>query len=180
MMMKTKYLDKRGWRRIIQSDYHETLTKINDEKLLIGLIDIKKVRSPLVVPIIDKKVKVVDKNYKWLQIMPEKRSYSLTVMYDDHWNVLQYYFDVNKKHFLELGHARRHDLYLDVLALPNGEYELVDEEDLKRAKKQHKISQKESDKAYAIAKNIMKELKNNFSQYENFVETCLAKIQKKL
>lgn len=179
-MMKTKYLDKRGWRRIIQSNYYETLTVIDDEKILIGLIDIKKVRSPLVVPIVNKKVKVVDKNYRWLQIMPEKRSYSMTVMYDDQWNVLQYYFDVNKKHYLEPGKARRKDLYLDVLALPDGTFELVDEEDLKRAKKHHKISRKDGDEAYKTAYNIMNDLEKDFSRFETFAESCLSKIKKQV
>lgn len=178
--MKTKYLDKRGWRRIIQSDYYETITTIDDEKLLIALIDMKKVRSPLLVNIVDKKVKVVDKDYKWLQIMPEKRPYSLTVMYDDQWNVLQYYFDVNKKHYLELGNARRKDLYLDVLALPDGRFELVDEADLRRAKRQHKISKKQVDEAYNTANHIMKKIKKNFSQFEFLAEECLVEIQQKM
>lgn len=179
-MMKTKYLDKRGWRRIIRSNYYETLTTINDEKVLIGLIDMKKVRSPLVVPIVGRKVKVVDKNYRWLQIMPENKPYSLTVMYDNQWKVLQYYFDVNKKHYLEPGNARRKDLYLDVLALPDGKYELVDEADIKRAYRQHKISQQDKDYAYQTADLIMNELERDFPQFEVFAEKCLNQIKEKI
>lgn len=54
-------------------------------------------------------------------------------MYDATDAPLQYYFDINEENILELGQARTHDLYLDVLVLPDGRYELVDEEDAKRA-----------------------------------------------
>src|SRR5699024_11494517 len=76
-----------------------------------------------------------------MQILPAERKYSITVMYDEKWQTLQYYFDVNTKHYLELGNARRKDIYLDVLALPNGEYELVDEKDIHRALKNRQITE---------------------------------------
>ncbi|MHC0553174.1 DUF402 domain-containing protein [Salinicoccus sp. CNSTN-B1] len=72
----------------------------------MGLLEIHKVRSPLTVSILDERVKVCDNRYSWLQILPEKRKYSITVMYDARGKVLQYYFDINIKHILELGNAR--------------------------------------------------------------------------
>ena len=98
--MKTKYLDKRGWRRLLQSDYHEKIIQYDGEKILTGIIEIKAVRSPLTVPILNQDVLVCDAGFRWLQILPEGRNYSITVMYDKEWNALQYYFDINYKHFL--------------------------------------------------------------------------------
>lgn len=175
--MKMKYLDKRGWRRLLNSTYNEMLTRFNDEEFLVGLIEMKKIRSPLVVPVVSKSVKVVDKDYKWLQILPRDRKYSITVMYDEKWRVLQYYFDVNTEHYLELGNARRKDIYLDVLALPDGEYELVDEKDIHRALKNNKISEADKKYAYEVAEHIMDEIEENFGQFTELAAHCLEKIR---
>lgn len=177
--MKIKYLDKRGWRRLLKSTYDEKLTYFNGEKLLVSLIDMKEIRSPLVVPVVDREVKVVDTDYKWLQILPGERDYSITVMYNDKWETLQYYFDVNTEHYLDLGNARRKDIYLDVLALPNGEYELVDEKDIHRALKNNKITEADKDKAYRVANHIMAEIDKDFSQFETLADYCLKTIRKK-
>lgn len=178
--MKMKYLDKRGWRRLLDSTYDETLARFHGEEFLVGLIDMKKIRSPLVVPVVDKSVKVVDKDYKWLQILPRERRYSLTVMYDDKWQVLQYYFDVNMEHYLEPGNARRKDIYLDVLALPDGQYELVDEKDIQRALKNNKITEKDKDEAYAVARHIMDEIERDFGQFTELAAYCLQVLRENI
>ena len=178
--MKMKYLDKRGWRRLLHSTYDEMLTRFKGEEFLVGLIDMKKIRSPLVVPVVNKSVKVVDKNYKWLQILPRDRKYSMTVMYDENWKVLQYYFDVNTAHYLELGNARRIDVYLDVLALPDGEYELVDEKDIRRALKNNKITEAEMNAAYEVARHIMDEIDRDFNQFAELAAHCLGAVRNKM
>ena len=178
--MKMKYLDKRGWRRLLHSTYDEMLTRFKGEEFLVGLIDMKKIRSPLVVPVVNKSVKVVDKNYKWLQILPRDRKYSMTVMYDENWKVLQYYFDVNTAHYLELGNARRIDVYLDVLALPDGEYELVDEKDIRRALKNNKITEAEMNAAYEVARHIMDEIDRDFNPFAELAAHCLGAVRNKM
>lgn len=171
-VMKTKYLDKRGWRRLLRSDYKEKIIHHDGEEMLVGLLDIHKVRSPLTVPILDKKVRVCDDHYKWLQIMPRDGNYSLTVMYDDNDHVLQYYFDINVEHILELGNARRKDIYLDVLALPDGRYELVDERDIKRAVRRGHITEDQRDYAYSVANQVMQELEVDFNRFRRLAEHC--------
>lgn len=175
--MKMKYLDKRGWRRLLKSTYNEKLTYFNGEEFLVSLLDMKEIRSPLVVPVVNQEVKVVDTDYKWMQILPRDRKYSITVMYNEKWEILQYYFDVNTEHYLELGNARRKDIYLDVLALPNGEYELVDEKDIHRALKNHKITEADKDEAYNVANHIMTEIDNDFSQFETLTDYCLKSLR---
>lgn len=177
--MKTKYLDKRGWRRLLQSNYHEKIIKYNSEKILTGIIDIIEVRAPLSVPILDESILVCDNGYHWLQILPEERNYSITVMYDNDWNTLQYYFDINYKHILEPANARRQDIYLDILALPDGRYELVDEKDLTRAKLRGDISEGLFNYAYRTAQHIMDEVDKDFSQFEQLASHCLDELKVK-
>ena len=56
----------------------------------------KKVRDPLEVTVVGQNIIVADDNYKWLQILPEKR-YSITVMFDNKGTPLEYYFILNIK-----------------------------------------------------------------------------------
>ena len=69
-----------------------------------------------------------------------KKRYSITVMFDDKGHPLEYYFDINIKNITQKGNARTLDLCLDVLVLPSGEYELVDEDDLMFALQNKQIS----------------------------------------
>ncbi|WP_035856334.1 MULTISPECIES: DUF402 domain-containing protein [Jeotgalicoccus] len=176
--MKLKYLDKKKWRRLVRSKYDETVLTYKGEKILVGMIHMHKVREPLVVPVVGKDTLVAANNYKWMQLLPENRNYSLTVMYDERWTEIQYYFDINYSHTLEPGKARREDMYLDVLALPDGRYELVDEEDIKRALKKGKITKKERDFAYQVANDLMHEIDSNFSQFKALADFALTELKK--
>lgn len=176
--MKTKYLDKKKWRRLVRSKYDETIITCQGEKILAGIIHMHKVREPLSVRVVGEDTLVVANNFKWMQLLPEKRTYSITVMYDEKWQEIQYYFDINYSHTLELGKARRQDLYLDVLVLPDGRYELVDEEDIKRAFKKGVISTKERDFAYRTARELMAEIDRDFSQFKKLAASCLKELKK--
>ncbi|OFL48868.1 hypothetical protein HMPREF2767_06995 [Nosocomiicoccus sp. HMSC067E10] len=162
--MKTKYLNKKDWRRIRHSDYKEVLTTYEGKKVLIGCYYIHSVYHPLTVTIVGEKIKVADDNYKWITMMGEGDHYSLTVMFDENDEPVQYYFDINKSNTLELGRARREDLYLDVLALPDGRSELVDEDDIIRALKYGKVTPEERDFAYKIASDVERLIDYQFDE----------------
>ncbi|HLR20211.1 MAG TPA: DUF402 domain-containing protein [Staphylococcus sp.] len=177
--MKVKYIDKRHWRRIIDREYTEVKVNNNKFKGIIGLVTMKKVREPLEVTVVGQNIIVADDNYQWLQILPEKKRYSITVMLDDKGNPLEYYFDINIKNVTQKGNARTVDLCLDVLALPNGQYELVDEEDLQRALDQGQITQKQFHEAYIIAHQLMIKIDADFSTMKDKIMYCYYKIKQK-
>lgn len=177
--MKTKYLDKRKWRRLKRSFYKEVLTSYQETNVLIGALQIKEVKAPLTVKIIDQDVLVVDDHFTWLQIMPEDTNYSMTVMYNDKNNVVQYYFDINKSHTLELGKARREDMYLDVLALPDGRCEIVDEEDVVRAVKNKKMTHEEKEFAYKIANQLVDDINTDFNKFKELAQFAYQKVMER-
>ena len=174
--MKTKYLDKRQWRRLLAKDYKEVRLHGKPFDGIVGLLTMKKVKAPLKVTILNETVTVADVGYEWLQILPNKKHYSITVMYNDHGEILQYYIDVNEENILQLGHARTDDLFLDILVLPDGRYELVDEDDLKRAYKENKITKRQYDFAYSTAHNVMHRVRDHFDLIQQEVEYCRTKI----
>src|SRR5699024_3967698 len=176
--MKIKYLNKKKWRRLLRSKYDEKIISYQGSDILVGIIYMYKVRDPLVVSVVGEDTLVAANNYKWLQLMPASTNYSITVMYDEKWQEIQYYFDINKSHTLELGNARREDLYLDVLVLPDGRFELVDEDDIKRAFKKGRITSKERDFAYKVANDLMDDIANDFSKYKALASYALKEIKK--
>ena len=108
-----------------------------------------------------------------------KKRYSITVMFDDKGHPLEYYFDINIKNITQKGNARTLDLCLDVLVLPSGEYELVDEDDLMFALQNKQISKKQYHEAYIIAHQLMIEIEENFSDVQEKVMRCYHKINHK-
>ena len=179
MAVKVKYIDKRHWRRIIDREYTEVKVNNNKFKGIIGLVTMKKVREPLEVSVVGQNIVVANDNYQWLQILPEKKRYSITVMLDDKGNPLEYYFDINIKNVTQKGNARTIDLCLDVLALPSGAYELVDEDDLLRALNQGQITKKQFHEAYIIAHQLMIKIDTDFTTMQNKIMYCFHKIKQK-
>ena len=179
MAVKVKYIDKRHWRRIIDREYTEVKVNNNKYKGIIGLVTMKKVREPLEVSVVGQNIVVADDNYQWLQILPEKKRYSITVMLDDKGNPLEYYFDINIENVTQKGNARTIDLCLDVLVLPNGEYELVDEDDLQRALDQGQITRKQYHEAYVIAHQLMIKIDEDFKTMQDKIMYCYHKIKHK-
>ncbi|MGK0553249.1 DUF402 domain-containing protein [Macrococcus capreoli] len=175
--MKTKYIDKRSWRRLIRKEYREIPVKDEQFEGIIGEIIMEKVKSPLVVNIIGEDIVVADDGYRWLQILPKDKHYSITVMYNREQQPIQYYIDINEENFTELGEARTHDLYLDVLVLPDGRYELVDEQDAKHALSKKEITKAQYDFAYATAHKVMDCVKTNFGDLQKLAEYCKDKIE---
>jgi predicted RNA-binding protein associated with RNAse of E/G family len=91
------------------------------------------------------------KGYKWLNFFPESKYWALTVMYDDNLRILEWYIDITKSNFIdEYGEPAIDDLYLDVVVYPDGEYILLDEDELRQALESDEITSQEFDFAYNI------------------------------
>lgn len=99
-------------------------------------------------------------------------------MIDDKGNPLEYYFDINIK-MLHKKVMRTIDLCLDVLVLPNGEYELVDQDDLERALESGQITRKQYHEAYVIAHQLMIKIDADFQSMQDKIMYCFYKIKQK-
>lgn len=174
--MKTKYVDKRGWKRAISSTYKEVKMTLDNDSWIVGMLTVDKVRNPLHVNILDQKVCVLDNGFKWMTLLPENQKFSMTVMYNTKLEVMQYYFDINEKNIAELGEARRKDLYLDVLVLPDGRCELVDEDDLERALSNGRIDKKKYKETKHVAEQLKLDIEKHFDSYQKIANACLDEI----
>lgn len=68
---------------------------------------------------------------------------------------------------------------MDVLVLPDGKYELVDQDDLERALKSKQITRKQYHEAYVIAHQLMIQIDEDFESIHDKAMYCYKKINHK-
>ena len=173
--MKYNYANRQNDKNIIEKKVTMLDSNYKGFEGKITLIEINKVNKKLIV---DRpngiKETVIDKNYKIMTYFPTNDKYSMTVMIDNNFNILQWYFDINKykcKYEDDIPYSE--DLFLDVVLLPTGEYYTLDEEDLEIAYKNKLISLKDYKEAYKTRENLIKQIKENFKIINDFTKSSL-------
>lgn len=173
--MKLKYADKRNDNIILKNEFK--MQNLNNDFFngTITLINIKEITNTVSVTRPDNsKDCLIDLDYKWLGIYPKNEKYCITVMYDNNWNLLQWYFDIAKSACkYENNVPYIEDLYLDIVLLPNGNHYMIDEDELAQALSKNLITKSEYNMAYDIANKINNNLEENFEKIQEFTSYCL-------
>lgn len=176
--MKLNYADRKTDKNILKKKFK--MMDITDGEFsgkisLIEIEDLKKNFESLRPN--GKSELVIAKDFKIMMYFPIKEKYSMTVMFDESWNLLQWYFDINRYSCkYDSGIPYNEDLYLDVIALPNGEYYTLDEDELDEALKRDLISKEEFDMAYETRNKIIQMIKNDFDKLKSFTQKSLDKL----
>ena len=71
-------------------------------------------------------------------------------------------------------------MYLDVVVLPNGEFYILDEDELKDALDKKIITIDDYTRAYKTMKSIENMLNSNFNKLKNFTDTSFKLLLKQL
>lgn len=170
--MKRKYADRPNWSRIIEKSY----VGIHIEEELfngyIGYLFLDKVKEQLWVTYGSNRLCIVDDGYVWLQHFPLNSSYVLTSTFNDQGEFVQGYFDIVKT----VGITKESipycdDLFLDVVALPNGEIYMLDEDELLEAFQQQKITKDDYDFANLEAARLVQSIEQGQNYLLNSTET---------
>ena len=159
--MKKKYADRATWTRVLKRK--DKLSYVKDEKFsgYISVINIEKVKKPLIKNLDGEKVRIVDDGYTWVIFMPDNLMYSLTMMINDKNEIVQWYFDICKAYQIsDSGVPFFEDLYLDIVVLPSGSIILLDEDELSHAFKIGVISKEEYSDANKQAELLIKDIEN--------------------
>lgn len=176
--MKLNYADRRNDKNILKKKFKIKNVNIGNFNGKISLIEIEKINKSFEATRPDgTKETVIAKDYKIMIYFPKDYSYTMTVMYDNNWNLLQWYFDINRyitKYELDIPYSE--DLYLDVIALPNGNYYILDEDELKEALKNNLISQNDYDNAYVTMNKIILMIKNTWNNLVDFTNKSLDEL----
>lgn len=154
--MKRKYATRAPWPRVKRKRFGGLAV---DEPGFCGYVtrlDLFEVSPPLWVSCCGERICVADSGYVWMQYFPTGARHVLTAMFDARGALQQWYFDICQEHSLdEHGVPWWDDLYLDLVGLPDGRFELIDREDLQRALSEGAISRDQYDLAWREVRTLM-------------------------
>lgn len=176
--MKLNYADRRNDKNILKKKFK--IMDMNDEEFSgkISLIEVEDLKEDFEVNRPDGTSKIIiAKNYKILTYFPNDERYIMTVMYDNDYNLIQWYFDIERYKYMndsEIPYSE--DLYLDVVVLPDGTFYTLDEDELNEALMNKLISHDEYDMAYVTLNRVIKMIKNNFVKLCNFTKKSLESL----
>lgn len=125
----------------------------------LARMEMLEVREPLWVECCGKRICIADGGFVWNKYFVPGAHHSLTVWFDVEGQPIQYYFDICADIGLDAaGVPWYDDLYLDVVGLPGGPFELIDVEELEAAIQQGAVTQAQYDLAWAEARRLLQRL----------------------
>lgn len=177
--MKINYADRRNDKNILKKKFKIMDTNDKEFSGKISLIEIGSLKENFEARRPDGTSEIViAKDYKMMIYYPTEERYSMTVMYDNKWNLLQWYFDIEKdKCKYDLGIPYSEDFYLDVVVLPDGSFYHLDEDELEEVFHNKLISQEEYNMAYETRNKVIEIIKNDFSKLCDFTQKSLENLK---
>lgn len=160
--MKRTYADRPNWTRLTKKRFKLTYIEEKSFKGYLSVIYIDKVNEALVLEVAGKKLCLANDGFIWMQHFPENCNYALTTMFNEKYEVVQWYYDVccgNK--ISSLGIPYYDDLYLDIVHLPTGEIFLLDEDEIQQALKDNDITESQYELAYHEAQKLIDNIQKN-------------------
>ncbi|GIP41102.1 hypothetical protein J31TS4_43820 [Paenibacillus sp. J31TS4] len=161
MPLKRKRADRSDWRRVTKRAYAQlTLT---DEAFEghVSLLRIDEVREPLHGRTAAGPLLIADKGYQWMLQIPAGRHHAVTTMFDPSGRIVQWYIDMYLRSGTDdRGVAWFDDLFLDLVAVPDGGLFIKDVDELREALRDGDIEEAE----YVLAWREMLRVKAEIEQ----------------
>lgn len=109
-------------------------------------------------------------NYERITLYPLDGTYSITIMYNEKKELIEWYFDVSSSVGFENGIPYQNDLYLDMVILPTKEFFVLDEDELLAAYHNKEIDETLLKHAYKTLEFLKEKYVNNFSDLKSFTK----------
>ena len=172
--MKRKYADYRDKKDIV--DRRLDVKRIDNEILhgYLTKLEILEVRNKWIIP--NENRCILDKNYIWMGIFPDNKNYTITAMFDNNYNLKEWYFDVSKGIGIEDGIPYEDDLYLDLVVVPDGRINILDEDELKLALDNKDITIDDYNLAYDTLDFLKENYSTNIEYLNNFTNKLIKLI----
>ncbi len=180
MEIKKKTITRSTWARIEES--RRAFCRFNTESFsgVAYLMELTRVREPLIAEFKGETLKIVDDGYFWLQIAPENENFWITVMYDENGCCLQYYFDMTLKNIIDEEGSYFYDLFLDLVAMPDGRLIVLDEDELDCALSENVITKEEYIKAQLTLSMLKENIPAKKDKLNSFCYGLFDKLKKVL
>lgn len=161
---------KRRYANSIEGLYTQKRFDEDNFKGYISNVKFQNVEKPLIVNNGISKVCIKNNGYEWFEVYPDNSNYALTIMFDDKNDLIEWYFDIAKEIGLDNGIPYEDDLFLDMIILPNGDYLVLDEDELLDVLNRGEIQQTDVDLAYSTLKLIEEKYVKNFHNLVKFTD----------
>ncbi|NMA50594.1 MAG: DUF402 domain-containing protein [Mollicutes bacterium] len=113
-------------------------------------------------------LKVMDKGYYILELLPKNENYSLRVYFNENKEILEYYIDISLNNGMdeECRIPYYDDLYIDITIVKD-KVEVLDEDELEEALQSGLISKEKYELAHKVKNQLLKEIKDKSNKYIN-------------
>jgi uncharacterized protein len=159
---KRVHAHRPGWKRMLNRRFY--ISTINEDEFsgFASLVWMDEVCNPLVKTINGNELMLVGKDFSWLQYYPLGKDFSAVATFDPVGQLVQWYVDVISAMGVdEAGWPWYDDLYLDVVATPEGWVEIIDGDDLDDALINGVITKTWHDQAWKTADRLADEFRTN-------------------
>lgn len=168
-MERRKYLGRTNQKYIKTFISQTVRINENDLKGYAALIQIKEVHRPFIVG----DTCLYNNGYSEINFLPDDEFWQLSALYDENGDIIEWYVDITKKNAVDdEGNPYCDDLYLDAALMPDGKLLILDEDEIKEALDNSKITKREFEMAY----NVLNELKEKNILNVAYMETLCSKL----
>ena len=179
--MKLRDMYRTDWTRIKAREYLSRDCTLDGKPARESLILIREITSPLTVSSAGTPVKVVEKDYSWIQIAQKDAFWWLTAMFDEKGTLLQMYFDITAGNlFTDPENPTFRDMYLDFVLRPDGAVVVLDEDELTEALENGEITQAEYEQTKEAGERLHEHLKKHPEEVMNFCRKTFYSLQNAL
>jgi len=140
----------------------------------VSLIHIDKVNRRLVIQTENGELCLGDDGFKWLTFLPDNANWCMTVMHNQHDEILEWYFDITRENGIdEQGNPYQDDLFLDVVLFPPDKIFILDEDELQDALNRGEVTADEYRMAYDVCEKLIDEFISEENAVSAFTARCL-------
>ena len=108
-------------------------------------------------------------------LFPDNNNYVLTIMFDNNYNLIQWYFDVSYNISLDNGIPYEDDLYLDMIITKEEQELILDEDELLNAFSSGEITKEDVDNTYKVLRYLENKYFNNIEELKGFTNRLIKK-----
>lgn len=154
--MIRKFVDRSNWIRVTK--FKDKTLKIKDKNFdgYIYGIYVEQANKKFEVSYGDENFLILDDGYTWIQIIPTSKYYTVTIMYNNEKEIVQWYIDITNMNGIDSDERIFYDdLYLDVVITKNRNVILINEDKINSALNNFVITSEQYKNAYREARDIM-------------------------
>ncbi|GKU25347.1 hypothetical protein [Clostridium folliculivorans] len=147
--MRRNFEQKLDYSQIKDVDFRVSFINTEEFNGYVHLAAIHKVSEAVFRSVDDKRIKIMDNEFKWLQITPLNANYNLITILDDKDEILQWEFQIIDNNEVDGKISLMfEDLILSLLVLPDGFKKIIGEKEINKALYNNDINLCQYDKAY--------------------------------